>query len=155
MALEGGENMLRLMHYFLFLILPLAQYGINDNSATLSETIEQELSKAGAPGVSVAIVRAGKVIFENGFGHRCRVGGPVGIHTHFEIGSDTKQFTASAILQLKEQRLLALDDRLAKYIPDFPHSKELTLRELLNQTSGLPDFVATNHFVRICAVPVT
>jgi len=133
----------------LLLLLPLTLYGTNYDYAPLSETVDRELSKAGAPGAAVALIRDGKVVFEHGFGYRSRSGGFVSVHTHFEIGSDTKQFTACAILQLKEHGLLALDDRLAKYVPEFPHAKEITLRELLDQTSGLPDFVATNHFVRI------
>jgi hypothetical protein len=52
--------------------------------------------------------------------------------THFEIGSITKQFTAAAILQLKEQEKLPLDDVLAKYVPTFPHSREISIRQLLN-----------------------
>jgi CubicO group peptidase (beta-lactamase class C family) len=141
--------MSRLVPLFFLLLLPLTRYGTNSNYATLSETVDRELAKAGAPGAAVAIVRDGKVVFESGFGYRSRGGGTVGVHTHFEIGSDTKQFTACAILQLKERGLLALDDRLAKYVPEFPHAKEITLRELLDQTSGLADFVETNHFVQI------
>ena len=146
--------MRRLVHLFLLLLIPLSLYGTNYNYATLTETVVEELSKAGAPGAAVAIVRDGKVVFEHGFGYRSRGGGAVGIHTHFEIGSDTKQFTACAILQLKERGLIALDDRIAKYVPEFPHAKEITLRELLNQTSGLPDFVMTNHFVKITQTSV-
>ena len=151
---KEAKEMPRLVHLFLLLLLPLSLCGTNYNYTTLSETVDHELSKAGAPGAAVAIIRDGKVVFEHGFGYRSRSGGAVGIHTRFEIGSDTKQFTACAILQLKERGLLALDDPLAKYVPEFPHAKEITLRELLNQTTGLPDFVMTNHFVKITQTSV-
>jgi CubicO group peptidase (beta-lactamase class C family) len=139
----------RLVHLFVLALLPLTRSGPHYDYASLREIVDRELSKAGAPGAAVAIIRGGTVVFEHGFGQRRRNGGAVGIHTHFEIGSDTKQFTACAILQLKERGLLALDERLAKYVPEFPHAKAITLRELLDQTSGLPDFVMTNHFVQI------
>ena len=58
--------------------------------------------------------------------------------TKFLIGSITKQFTAMCILQLQERGLLNVEDRLDKYIPSFPHSKEITLHQLLSHTSGLP-----------------
>lgn len=102
-----------------------------------------------AVGASVAIVRDGKIVYVREFGKRSLAGPPADAGTKFEIGSLTKQFTAAAILQLKERGKLALEDRVAKYIPAFPHASEITLRHLLNQTSGLPDFVETNHFVKI------
>lgn len=115
----------------------------------IDAAVRAQLAQTGVPGAAIAIVHNGKVVYERGYGVRSRNGPPVGIHTHFEIGSDTKQFTASAMLQLKEEGKLGLDDRLAKYIPDFPHAGDITLRQLLNQTSGLPDYVMTNHFVHI------
>jgi CubicO group peptidase (beta-lactamase class C family) len=121
----------------------------SSQSASIEATVDRELSASGVPAAAVAVIRDGAVTYARGFGRRS-LGGPyAGVHTHFEIGSDTKQFTAAAILQLKEAGKLALDDRLVKYVPSFPHAGEITLRQLLNQTSGLPDYVATNHFVHI------
>jgi len=57
----------------------------------------------------------------------------------FDIGSVTKIFTATAVLQLKEKGLLQLDDNYAKYFPEFPYP-EITIRQLLAHTSGLPAF---------------
>jgi len=103
-----------------------------------------------AVGIAVAVMQRGSLVYAHGFGLRDRHSRmPVDVNTRFEIGSDTKQFTAAAILQLKEQGRLTLDDRLAKYVPEFPHAKELTLQELLYQTTGLFDYVNTNHMVQI------
>jgi D-alanyl-D-alanine carboxypeptidase len=56
-----------------------------------------------------------------------------------QIGSVTKQFTAAAILRLAEQGALTLDDRIEKFVPEFdPRGATITLRRLLNHTSGLP-----------------
>lgn len=56
----------------------------------------------------------------------------------FQLASVSKQFTAAAILLLKEQKKLDFDDYVFKYIEDFPY-KNVTLRHLLNHTSGIPD----------------
>jgi CubicO group peptidase (beta-lactamase class C family) len=58
--------------------------------------------------------------------------------TKFDIASLTKQFTALAIMQLEEKKLLNVNDTIDKYLPAFPHGNEITLHQLLNHTSGLP-----------------
>lgn len=57
--------------------------------------------------------------------------------TRFLIGSMTKQFTAMAIMQLEEKGLLSEQDKLSKYVPDFPHGDEITIYNLLTHTSGI------------------
>lgn len=57
--------------------------------------------------------------------------------TRFLIGSMTKQFTAMAIMQLEEKGLLSEQDKLSKYLPDFPHGDEITIYNLLTHTSGI------------------
>jgi D-alanyl-D-alanine carboxypeptidase len=61
----------------------------------------------------------------------------------FRIGSINKQFTSAAIMQLVEQGKLSLSDPIAKYYPDFPRGKEVTVRHVLNHTSGM--FNYTSH----------
>ena len=63
------------------------------------------------------------------------------IDTVFEFGSITKQFTAVAIMQLVEQGKLSTDDTLDKYIPEYSHAGEVTIHQLLNMTSGVPDYL--------------
>ncbi|MDQ6930151.1 MAG: beta-lactamase family protein [Candidatus Eremiobacteraeota bacterium] len=123
-------------------------------STLITSTIQKQLDDTMALAISVAIVRNGSIIYQRAFGVKDRERKlPAGIHTRFEIGSITKQFTAAAILQLKEQGRLSLDDRLVKYVPEFPHADELTLRQLLNQTSGLFEFMQTNHFIAMARTP--
>jgi D-alanyl-D-alanine carboxypeptidase len=55
------------------------------------------------------------------------------------IGSITKTFTATVVLQLAEEGLISLDDTLEAYFPDMPHAGEITVRQLLNHTSGIWD----------------
>jgi CubicO group peptidase (beta-lactamase class C family) len=54
--------------------------------------------------------------------------------------SITKQFTASAILKLQEEGKLSVNDKLSKYIPDFPRGNEVTLRAIADHTSGIHDY---------------
>lgn len=57
------------------------------------------------------------------------------------IGSITKTFTATVILQLVDEGKLTLDDKLSKYFPNYPNSENITIKEILNMTSGIPDYL--------------
>ena len=61
--------------------------------------------------------------------------------TVFEFGSITKQFTAIAIMQLEEAGKLSTEDKLDKYLPEYSHAGEITIHQLLNMTSGIPDYL--------------
>lgn len=66
---------------------------------------------------------------------------PNTMDTVFEFGSITKQFTAVAIMQLEEQGLLSTEDKLDKYIPEYAYADQITIHQLLNMTSGIPDYL--------------
>jgi CubicO group peptidase (beta-lactamase class C family) len=91
---------------------------------------------------TVLVARKGDVLFEKAYGLANREWNvPNTIDTRFRIGSITKQFTAAAVLQLAEQGKLSIDDPVSKYYADAPASwSKITLRNLLNHTSGIPDF---------------
>ena len=66
--------------------------------------------------------------------------------TVFEVGSVSKQFTASAVLLLVERGQISLDDDVRKYFPDIPaYERPVTIRQLLNHTSGLRDWGEVEH----------
>lgn len=131
-----------------FLSVPLAAGAREDT--TIASSVVTALKVSRAPGASVAITKHGKVVFEQGFGVKnLDSQTPVGPHTRFEIGSITKQFTAAAILQLKEQGKLSLSDPLGKYVPQYAAAKNVTIEQLLWQVSGIPDYVGVNDFVHI------
>src|SRR5687767_15485999 len=67
--------------------------------------------------------------------------------TKFRIGSVTKQFTAAAILKLQENNLLSVDDKLSKFIPDFPRGDEVTIHHLLTHTSGINSYTGSDYFL--------
>jgi CubicO group peptidase (beta-lactamase class C family) len=116
--------------------------------AKINAVVAQEMLRERVPGATVAVTRNGVIIFANGYGRRTLDHmAPADAATHFEIGSITKQFTAAAMLQLKEANRISLNDRLSKYVPDFPHARQITLLELLGQTSGLPDYVTPSELI--------
>lgn len=93
------------------------------------------------PGGVVRVFDHGKQLFTIVYGVRnLQNQKPVDVRTRLEIGSITKQFTAAPILQLVESRKLSLDDRLATYVPEYATAKDVTIRQLLWHTTGIPDF---------------
>jgi CubicO group peptidase (beta-lactamase class C family) len=90
---------------------------------------------------SVLVARGDTVVHAGGYGmanleHQA----PNTAQTVFRLGSLTKQFTAAAILQLQEQGRLRLTDTVDRHLPDYPHGGEITIHQLLNHTSGVPDY---------------
>ena len=99
---------------------------------------------APGPGCAAAVSLSGEVVFEKAFGladleHNV----PNTAQTIFESGSVAKQFTAAALVLLQDDGKLNLDDPVKKYIPELPdYGSPLTIRHLLNHTSGLRDWGA-------------
>lgn len=100
------------------------------------------LQRTGTPGATLAIYRDGTPVYVHAYGLSNReTKAPATTSTHYEIGSITKQFTAAAILQLQEAGKLDINATLATYLPDAPHAKEVTLKQLLSHTSGMPEYL--------------
>ena len=98
-------------------------------------------AKGAAPAVSVAIVENGKIAYAHASGFEdVAAKRAATTRTRFRIASITKTFTAVAVLQLVERGKLALDAPLAAVLPDAPHAREITIRQLLMHTSGLPNY---------------
>ena len=97
---------------------------------------------APAPGCAAAVSLNGELVFEKAFGlaeleHNI----PNTTQTIFESGSVAKQFTAAALVLLQQDGKLSLDDPVNKYIPELPdYGSPITIRHLLNHTSGLRDW---------------
>jgi D-alanyl-D-alanine carboxypeptidase len=71
---------------------------------------------------------------------------PIDVNSHMRVGSITKTLTATVMLQLAEAGKLHLDDAVAKYQPDVPNGAHITIRELLNMTSGLYNYSEDDGF---------
>ena len=108
------------------------------------------------PSLSVAISQKGRTVFAQAFGSadlEQQVAARPG--TVYLIGSITKQFTAAAILGLVEEGALSLDDSLGKFFPAWPAAtRAVTVRQLLNHTSGIKDYTNVPRWLRLMALPL-
>jgi len=88
------------------------------------------------------IAEKGKVIYSHSFGLANETTkNKLNENSIFELASCSKQFTAMAIMILKEKGKLSLDDKITKYIPELSNYNGITIRNLLNHTGGLPDYM--------------
>lgn len=117
----------------------------NADSSTLSTTLDSLRAAINAMGASAAVVFPDGRIWSGASGEAWS-GQPTVRQTAFDIGSITKPFTAALILRLAQEGRLGIDDSVSKWLPDFSASG-VTVRQLLAQTSGIPDYAANPAFL--------
>jgi len=95
-----------------------------------------------SPGAAVMVIQNWRVVFARGYGVTdLRTRSRIDDHTNFRLASRTKQFTATAIMLLVHDGKLRYDETLQQVFPEFPaYGKTITIRQLLNHTSGLVDY---------------
>jgi D-alanyl-D-alanine carboxypeptidase len=142
---------LRTCLFLVSLVIPFSFIGCGGSSSppaqrtSLGSTVDgialAALQQQGIPGMTVAVAKNGTMLYAQGYGvsdlTTRQATPPSAI---FEIGSITKQFTASLIMKLQEQGKLSVDDSVALYLPEYNFSPAITLRMMLSHTSGLADF---------------
>ena len=108
----------------------------------IDDYVALQMRRQHVPGVSLAVVQDGRVVKQQAYGFAdLEQKVPVTPDTVFEIGSITKQFVAAALMTLVEQGAIDLDQPASKYLSDLPPAwHEVTVRQLLTHTSGIPDF---------------
>jgi CubicO group peptidase (beta-lactamase class C family) len=108
----------------------------------VDQFVIDRLAQAGIPGAAISITRGTEVLHVRGFGQDSGRT-PVTEHTRFRIASLSKAFTSLAVMQLVDAGKLSLDDPVYAHLPEFriadPRGADITIRQLLNQTSGLAD----------------
>src|SRR5713101_722496 len=106
------------------------------------EAIFSPLANASSPGLAVLVRKDGRTVFERGYCAReLRSFAKIDSQTNFRLASCSKQFTAMSIMLLVHDGKLRYDDKLTDVFPDVPaYGKTITIRNLLNHTSGLPDY---------------
>lgn len=114
-----------------------------ESFAAVDAYVEQQMRQLNLPGASLAIVEGDQIVHLRGFGRAYPDGEAPTPQTPFFLGSLTKSFTALAVMQLVEAGKVELDAPVQRYLPWFrvadpQASAEMTVRHLLNQTSGLP-----------------
>jgi CubicO group peptidase (beta-lactamase class C family)/outer membrane protein OmpA-like peptidoglycan-associated protein len=122
----------------LILIVQLA-FG-QDKRVQKIDSLLNSLYKDGAINGNFLIAEKGNIIYNKSFGYANeKTKEKLNENSIFELASCSKQFTAMAIMMLKEKEKLNLDDTISKFIPELLFYKNVTIRNLLNHTSGLPD----------------
>lgn len=144
------------------IILVNIQY-TNCSAATTTDKIDtkkidsyvlSEMDSANIPGLTLGIVKDNETVYIKGYGKSDTNGHKVTGSTPFILGSVSKSFTALAIMQLKEQGKIDLDAPVQKYLPWFSVKNEnetskITVRNLLNQTSGFSTYSGLNQFAAV------
>jgi D-alanyl-D-alanine carboxypeptidase len=111
------------------------------DGAALPQLVDRWRERAGVPAVTLAVNAPDRHLTLVASGTGLRDGGPpVTVDAHFRVASVTK------MLQLAQEDRLRLDDTLSRYVPSFPGGDRITLRHLLNHTSGVPDFELADGF---------
>jgi CubicO group peptidase (beta-lactamase class C family) len=126
----------------LFVALAWASPRSTAPTARQIDSLFSPVTRPDAPGLAVLVRRNGRTFFERGYGLRdLRRPAKIDAATDFRLASCTKQFTAMAIMLLVHDGKLTYDTRLADVFPKFPaYGKSITIRNLLNHTSGLLDY---------------
>ena len=118
------------------------------------EAVAKELSSGIPSSATAAVMVDGKIVYAEGFGLRDRSNNlQVDTQTQFNMGSISKIFTAASILVLVQEEMLSLDKPVTDYLPDFtmndPRYKDITVRMLLNHTSGFQGTNAKDGFTSV------
>jgi CubicO group peptidase (beta-lactamase class C family) len=136
----------------LIAILPIARAettlaeepAVADAIGVFERWVEQHIASRNVPGLSIAVVYDQEIVWSAGYGYAdLESKTPTTPSTIYRIGSITKLFTSTAIMQLRDQGKLRLDDPVSLYLPwfavpnPFPDSPEITIRHLLTHTAGL------------------
>lgn len=125
------------------LICPLFGFGqINIKEKNQIDAFFNGWNLENHPGGVVGVLKSDEIIYLNAFGNASlEYKVPNNTSTVFNIGSISKQFTAMGIVLLQQRGLLSVDDAVQKYFPEFPIFRNpITIRHLLQHTSGLRDF---------------
>src|SRR2546423_9007348 len=131
-----------------FIFIGLATSEANAQALLPPDVIEKidklatdTLARTGVPSASIAVVKGGQIAYVKTYGDaKLAPKTPATSQMRYSIGSISKQFTATAILLLQEQRKLSLDDKVGKDLPDLTRANEVTVRQLLSHTSGYQDY---------------
>lgn len=134
--------------FFYLFVLTAAMYcsagaatGGSPPGLSIDATVQDWLATSGAPSASVAVIQNGALTYAHAYGKaQLSPATAATTSTRYAIDSISKEFTAAAVLLLVQQGKLSLDDRVEKWFPDLGDASRVTVRQLLNHTSGIRDF---------------
>lgn len=113
----------------------------------VDDTVHAEMRDQHIPGLSLAVVRGGKVVKAQGYGlANVELNAPASADTVYRLASVSKPIVATAVLLLARDGKLGLDDKIGRYLEKTPEAwREITIRQLLTHTSGLKDHLNELH----------
>jgi CubicO group peptidase (beta-lactamase class C family) len=130
--------------------------GVPAFAAKLKPLLEAKMQQLHTPGAIVYVDNPGQGSWTTSLGTSdLATKAPMNVNSYMHIGSITKTFTATIILQLAQERKLNLDDPVSKYQPEVPNGDNITIHELLNMTGGIFDFIEDEGFIRQLAANPT
>ncbi len=140
--------MLRTALASIALSLALSAWSQANEPGDLETFVAERFAASLSPGAAVAVVRDGKVVFAKGLGKADLENDlPVTPETVFRIGSVTKPFTATIVMQLVGEGKLTLETKARDVLPELPEAwSEVTVRQLLDHTSGIPSYTDLEAF---------
>ncbi len=120
-----------------------AQNRPQDSISARIDRVFAAYERPGSPGCALGVYRDGKIAYSKGYGlANLADSTPITPRTIFDLGSTSKQFTAASIILLSQQGKLSLDDDVRRFLPEVPqYQKTITIRQLLNHTSGIRDYI--------------
>jgi CubicO group peptidase (beta-lactamase class C family) len=127
------------------LVLLLCESTVSAQSDAVNAYVEKQVAQRRIPGLSLAVVRGGEVLFAKGYGMaNVELSVLATSETVYELASVSKQFTATAVMMLVEDGKLKLDDPVTDRLALLPKAwRGVTVRNLLNHTSGIKDYLHT------------
>ncbi|MFI9208066.1 serine hydrolase domain-containing protein [Streptomyces sp. NPDC053253] len=118
-------------------------------AAELDKAIQDVMKDAGVPGVVVGLSAPGKGLYLRSFGEAdTATGAPMSPGLYMRIGSETKTFTVTAMLELVDEGKVGLDDPISDYVAGVPNGDKITLRHLAGMRSGLFNYTGDEDFYK-------
>ncbi|AJF68288.1 serine hydrolase domain-containing protein [Streptomyces vietnamensis] len=118
-------------------------------AARLDRAVQDVMKETGVPGVTVGLSAPGKGTYIRSFGVADKATGqPMNPGLYMRIGSETKTFTVTALLELVDRGEVGVDDPISKYVDGVPNGDHITLRNLASMRSGLFNYSADEGFYK-------
>ena len=122
--------------------------------ARIDALVTATLADTRVPSASIALVRDGRIVLAKAYGRASPTIPVARAELPYQIASNSKQFTAMALLMLEDEGKLDLDDKVAKYLPGISGGDRIALRQLLSHTAGLQDYWPQDYLVPAMKRPV-
>jgi D-alanyl-D-alanine carboxypeptidase len=141
---------------FILAALPALAQLPSATQDAIDAAVKKTIAASGVASASIAVVHDAKIAYAHAYGDaRLDPRTPATPAMRYKIGSNTKQFTATAVLLLCEQGKLSLDDSVAKYFPGLTRANQIAIRQLLSHTSGYEDYYPLDYVAPFMARKTT